>query len=260
MKRYLALLLFTLAPCAQAQPNGPSDAFLSLTVAFGNTSGPTLYWLKPDSSYVVLSSNSRVSGQAPTYTSGRTGTYVLRTSTVDTRWRDLLFDGGAIITLDFESGLAPNGALGFGAFTWYPRGTGEVLPNTSARALANIDHPAIAGFVVTGPKARWVLVRGIGPTLRNFGVTDALASPRLEISSSTGRLNIADERAANPGLAAGFNIIFALTGAFALPANSADRAVLVLLNPGAYTALTYPGGAFESGSTLTEVYVLPYGG
>jgi hypothetical protein len=39
---------------------------------------------------------------------------------------------------------------------------------------------------------------------------------------------------------------------------SADRAVLVKLEPGAYTALTNPAMADRAGGALTEVYVLPF--
>ncbi len=39
----------------------------------------------------------------------------------------------------------------------------------------------IAGFVVSGPDEKHVLIRGVGPSLRSQGVSGALSDPRLTL-------------------------------------------------------------------------------
>ena len=44
----------------------------------------------------------------------------------------------------------------------------------------------IGGFIITGTDPKLVVIRGIGPSLADFGVTGALADPVLELHDSTG--------------------------------------------------------------------------
>jgi hypothetical protein len=62
-----------------------------------------------------------------------------------------------------------------------------------------------------------------------------------------------------PELVAGLETVFNMVGAFALPRGSADCAILMYLPAGAYTAHTVPTNNQVAGSTLTEVYLLPFG-
>ena len=112
------------------------------------------------------------------------------------------------------------------------------------------EQTLISGFVVGGAAAQTVLIRGIGPALTEFGVAGALASPRLRlfrdgtvVAENTGW---AQSVTGPTALAAAF----ARLGAFALPANSADAALLVTLPAGAYT-LHVDGG---EGVALAEIY------
>lgn len=129
-------------------------------------------------------------------------------------------------------------------------GAGQ-LANLSARAVVGTgDEVLLAGFVVTGAAAKTLLVRGVGPTLSAFGVTGSVGDPQLEIMTSNGRvLAVSDDW---PTALATF---FTQTGAFALPANSKDAALLVTLAPGAYTA-KLSGVAGATGDGLLEIYVL----
>ena len=129
--------------------------------------------------------------------------------------------------------------------------------NVSSRALTGTGANAhVAGFVVSGPKPRQLLIRAAGPTLGSFGLAGALADPSLVVYNSTGQsiatndnwadnTNVADLRAATTGV-----------GAFAFPENSRDAALLVTLDPGAYTAHVNAPGA-GTGVTLLEVYEVP---
>jgi DNA-binding beta-propeller fold protein YncE len=124
------------------------------------------------------------------------------------------------------------------------------LVNLSSRLRVDgkdANHVVVVGFVVSGDAPQWVLVRAVGPGLRAFGITDALADPTLRIQNGAGQL-----LAENGGWGgdAQVSAVTQRVGAFALVSGSHDAAVLVNLAPGAYTA-TVLGG---KGEVLIEVY------
>jgi len=56
------------------------------------------------------------------------------------------------------------------------------LANISTCGLVGTgDNVLIGGFIVSGSGSKRVLVRGIGPSLIRFGVTNALLDPTLEL-------------------------------------------------------------------------------
>jgi hypothetical protein len=125
--------------------------------------------------------------------------------------------------------------------------------NISSRALVGTGANAcIAGFVVSSysGSAKQLLVRAVGPTLSQFNVSGVLAKPVLTIVDGTGTVVASNAGWGNsPTIAAAA----AAVGAFALPAGSADSALLVNLLPGTYTAqVTGEGGT--TGVALVEVY------
>ena len=127
------------------------------------------------------------------------------------------------------------------------------LTNVSARnQVGTGENVLIAGFVIEGNDKRLVLIRGIGPALReNFGVSGALIDPKLEIFRQ-GNTKFEE----NDDWSGTLRPIFDQVGAFALRAGSKDAAMIVLLEPGAYTAqLSGVGGA--TGDGLIEVYEVP---
>jgi hypothetical protein len=119
--------------------------------------------------------------------------------------------------------------------------------------------PAIAGFVIRGDTPLRMLARAVGPTLGSaFRVPGALANPRLDLFRG------ADRIATNTGWGIAANaadIALAATagGAFALPAGSADSALLLTLAPGAYTAVVASADGIASGAALIELYDLSGG-
>jgi sugar lactone lactonase YvrE len=125
------------------------------------------------------------------------------------------------------------------------------LINLSARAsVGSGGGLVIGGFVISGTTPETVLIRGIGPTLGQFGVTGALAAPQLALYDTNN-----DVLATNSGWGGttALSQVFTQVNAFALPASSADAAILVTLPPGAYTAeLTGLNGS--SGVALVEIY------
>lgn len=135
----------------------------------------------------------------------------------------------------------------FGATT--PR-----LVNVSARAVSGTGADVlIAGFVVAGTGSKTVLIRGIGPTLGAFGVTDVLADPKLELFNANA---VKVQENDNWGGTGALTAAFSSVGAFALQAGSRDAALLATLPPGSYTAQVSGVGG-TGGVALVEVYEVP---
>jgi hypothetical protein len=123
--------------------------------------------------------------------------------------------------------------------------------NLSCRLPLSTAAPTlITGFVVGGNESRKVLVRAAGPALSAFGVTGALAQPRLSIYRSDGSLMT---RVSGWSDTADVRSAVAATGAFAFAPGSADAAVVLTLPAGSYTAHVDGG----TGETLVEVYRVP---
>jgi hypothetical protein len=125
-----------------------------------------------------------------------------------------------------------------------PAGPSSRLSNLSVRTTLAAGQLLIVGFTM-GEGAKPVLVRGIGPTLAAFGLTDALADPRLEIYNGAGAK--VDE---NDDWAAALGPSFSQLGAFALAANSKDAALARPINGGHTAQLR----AATGGVALVEVY------
>jgi hypothetical protein len=124
------------------------------------------------------------------------------------------------------------------------------LVNASVRCLAGSgDQTLIVGFILRGAGARQILLRGIGPTLAQFGVTGALADPRLRLFNFEGAVVTEND---DWGGVSSLSAAFAQAGAFALPPASKDAAILIPLAPGNYTAHVTSVGA--SGVALVEAY------
>ena len=97
-----------------------------------------------------------------------------------------------------------------------------------------------------------VLLRGIGPTLgTRFGVHGALEDPRLTLFSDSSTL--ATNQGWREGPADELANAASAVGAFVLPIDSVDSALMATLKPGSYTAeLSSASGAMGMG--LIELY------
>ena len=136
-------------------------------------------------------------------------------------------------------------------------GTAPLL-NLSARTRAGTGAEVlIAGFVVSGPEPKRLLIRGVGPALTALGVAGALADPQLAIYRQGGTVPLQqnDDWNASGGGAA-VAAAAAQAGSFALGANSKDAAVLMIFEPGAYTAQVSGVGG-STGVALLELYDVP---
>lgn len=130
------------------------------------------------------------------------------------------------------------------------------LANMSVRAQVGTGATIlIPGIVVGGSEARTLLIRAIGPTLADYDVTGALANPQIALFNEGGTSLGGNDNWSNPN---GVQIaaVGAQVGAFALPGNSNDSAMLITLAPGLYTAQVSGVGG-TAGICLVEVYEVP---
>ncbi len=137
------------------------------------------------------------------------------------------------------------------------------LANVSTRALVSPTTQLIAGFVIGGSAPRRVLIRGVGPTLGSapFNVAGVLANPQITVFRGGTAIRNNDDWFRDATAAALLRTAAANAGAFALGATSLDAALLVYLEPGAYTVqVTGPAnaqGAAANGIALVEIYESP---
>jgi hypothetical protein len=128
------------------------------------------------------------------------------------------------------------------------------LANISTRAAVGTGgNILIPGFYINGTGTEELLVRADGPALTQYGVSGVLAQPTLSVYDSSGTLI-----ASNTGWGTGSNpaqitSVSASVGAFALAAGSADSALIVNLQPGAYT-IQVSGVGGTTGVALAEIY------
>ncbi|MBM3842248.1 MAG: hypothetical protein FJ397_03110 [Verrucomicrobia bacterium] len=124
----------------------------------------------------------------------------------------------------------------------------ERLTGLSTRARAGAE-PVIVGFVLAGAAEAAVLMRGAGPALGAFGVSEVLPRPRLVLQRD-GTVLAAQVGGPLPEPVAS---AAARLGLFPFRSGAADTALLATLRPGAYTvALADAGGA--EGNGLVEIY------
>lgn len=134
------------------------------------------------------------------------------------------------------------------------------LSNLSLRGrVAAGDNVLIGGFIIEDPdryeRPLKLLVRAIGPTLTDYGVEEVCADPQITLFDSEGN-PIAGSDDWNTGNGETIATISSSLGAFALPFDSKDAALLVELAPGAYTAHVSSGDG-AGGEALFEIYRLP---
>lgn len=130
------------------------------------------------------------------------------------------------------------------------------LLNISTRGFVDaVDSPLVSGFVISEEGPRTVLIRAIGPTLADYGVSGVLIDPKLDIFSGETVIVSNNDWADFPN-ASNTATVGSQVGAFALPASSSDAAILVTLNPGVYTAQVTSNDA-SSGVSIIEIYLVP---
>jgi hypothetical protein len=142
-----------------------------------------------------------------------------------------------------------------------PPGDAEFLNISTRGQVGTGADLLIGGFVVKGVEGAdtgTVLIRAVGPTLGDFGLTGVLEDPILTFFDQ-----------ADPGTPLGSNddwgsqsnaeeikAAMAAVGAFPLADDSKDAVVLVALPPGAYTAQISGKDGTALGVAIIEVYAV----
>lgn len=125
---------------------------------------------------------------------------------------------------------------------------GQPLNISTRMAVLGGDNTLIGGFIVTGPagSSKKVLIRGLGPSLANFGVASALADPFLELHEPDGTVISNDnwQQGDTTQIPNGF-----------APTDSRESVIVATLSPGNYTAIL-KGAHGETGVGIAEVYDL----
>lgn len=170
-----------------------------------------------------------------------------------------------IITLSMTSGTPA--IFAFNPDSGVAMGTAALLGSTPVQfVLVEAQRPALvniatrgtvggasqlsAGFVcVNGAKT--FLIRAVGPTLAAFGVAGAQSDPKLTVFS--GQTAIAtNDNWGSATSSADLAAAASQAGAFPLVNGSRDAAILLRVEPGAYTVLIE--GVGPAGDALVEVY------
>ena len=125
----------------------------------------------------------------------------------------------------------------------------EKLRNISARGLVGTgDDVLIGGFIVGGNALanNAVIVRTIGPSLAQAGVTNALADPVLEVHDASGGLIASNDDWQDTQEVQ-------ITAGGLAPKDPKESAIYATLPAGGYTAVVR-GAGDATGVALVEVY------
>jgi sugar lactone lactonase YvrE len=131
------------------------------------------------------------------------------------------------------------------------------LANISTRGSVDTgDNVMIGGFIVQGNQSKKVVIRGIGPSLKNFGINNALSDPTLELHDNSGAVIATNNnwQTTQVGGAITGDQMNDIKNSGLAPTDPLEAAMLVTLPPGNYTAIVR--GVNGTGIGLVEVYAL----
>ena len=134
-------------------------------------------------------------------------------------------------------------------------GAGQLL-NISTRAHVETgDNVLIGGFIIGSTTGNTkVIVRALGPSLANVGVSGFLEDPTLELHNGNGTLNSANDnwKMRTDGTSQQAEI----EATTIPPTNDLESALVATLVPGNYTAIVR-GTLNTTGIAVVEVYNIP---
>jgi hypothetical protein len=135
----------------------------------------------------------------------------------------------------------------FDAFDLDGATTTSKFGNISTRAFVETGGKVmIAGVIVQGPDSENIIIRGLGPTLSQFGVPSVLADPFLDLRDANGNAVMTNDNWKTSQQteiqASGY-----------APPNDLESAIAITLAPGTYTAIL-SGKNNTTGNALLEVY------
>ena len=104
----------------------------------------------------------------------------------------------------------------------------------------------IAGFIINGHASKPVVLRGMGPSLAQFGLTDLLLDPVVELHGSDESLIVRNDNWKDDQRSQ-------IEGTLYQPGDDRESVILATLPPAAYTAII-TGKNNTTGVGLVEVY------
>jgi cytochrome c peroxidase len=146
-----------------------------------------------------------------------------------------------------------NQTTGLGLLEIYDTGQAvdSQLANISTRGFVGAqDNVMIGGFILGGNNSTRIAVRGLGPSLSQFGLGNLLADPTLELHDANGATLIANDNWTDDAASAAF-----LSANGLAPANANESAIFTALLPGQFTAIL-AGKNGGVGLGIIEVYNL----
>ena len=220
---------------------GPSLAQRDVADALAD---PVLELRAPDGSIMMTNDNWRENQQAEIQNSGVAPENDLESAIIAT-----LAAGNTGYTAVVRG---KNNTSGVGLIEAYDldRAANSRLANISTRGLVGTGtNVMIGGFIVGGDANARVVVRGIGPSLSQSGVSNPLADPVLQLFDRNGNaVEANDNWRDDPDQAE-------ITAAGVAPQNDLESALLASIPPGDYTAVV-AGKNSGTGVALVEVYHL----
>jgi cyclophilin family peptidyl-prolyl cis-trans isomerase len=133
---------------------------------------------------------------------------------------------------------------------------GPALVNLSNRGhVGSGSEVMIGGFAVAGPGPVNLLIRGVGPTLSTFGVSGVLEDPVITVRDKDNIIIGSSDDWEDGDLGAALTMVSTSVGAFPLEEGNADAALLLVLDPGTYTAVL-SGKSGGTGTGLIEFYLV----
>ena len=142
------------------------------------------------------------------------------------------------------------GTTGTGIVAVYEVDHPEVpLTNISTRGLVGAGNDVmIGGFVISGSAPQTVVITGTGPSLAAAGIANPLANPTLSLVRSSDGAVLAsnDDWVSAPNAAQ-------IQAAGLAPGSGNESAIMVTLNPGAYTTILSGAGG-GTGVGIVAVY------
>ena len=139
---------------------------------------------------------------------------------------EFLSDVGGLESVPITVASVPGGAGGI-AIAIEPPGTTNLSTRVSVQAG---DGVAIAGFIISGSSPKQVLIKGLGASLSNFGISNPLQDPTLELHDSTGKVIATNDDWQTATNAGQIPVDFR-------PADMREPAILATLQPGTFTAV-----------------------
>lgn len=150
-----------------------------------------------------------------------------------------------------ERGVQSSQGIGLVEVFDLERDSDSVVANISTRGVVQGgDNVMIGGIIVGGDQAGTFVVRALGPSLGQRGVTDPLPNPTLELRDSSGNLLAYNDDWAQGQKAELESLGFA-------PSDDLEAALVQSLSPGSYTAIVRSVSPNVTGVALVEFYRIP---